>query len=180
MQAPGPTLETERLLLRPTAVTDFDRWAEMMADPEASRFLGGKQPRSLAWRGLIGMAGAWALTGVAMFSVIEKRSGRWLGRIGPWQPEGWPGTEVGWGLHPDAWGNGFAAEATIATMDYAVDVLGWTHIIHTIDPENLPSIRLAERIGSHHIGPTSLPPPFADAPVEAWGQSADQWRSRKG
>ena len=33
-----------------------------------------------------------------MFSVIEKDSGRWIGRIGPWQPEGWPGTEVGWSL----------------------------------------------------------------------------------
>ena len=179
MQAPGPTLETDRLILRPTANADFDRWAEMMADPNAAQYLGGVQPRSVAWRGLMGMAGAWALTGISMFSVIEKETGRWLGRIGPWQPDGWPGTEVGWGLHPDAWGKGYAVEATIATMDYAVDALGWTEIIHTIDPKNHPSIRLAERIGSRHIGPTRLPPPFADAPVEAWGQTAAQWRSRK-
>lgn len=178
MQAPGPTLETDRLILRPTADSDLDRWAEMMADPNAAQFLGGVQPRAVAWRGLMGMAGAWALTGISMFSVVEKDTGLWLGRIGPWQPDGWPGTEVGWGLHPDAWGKGYAAEATIATMDYAVDVLGWTEIIHTIDPKNHPSIRLAERIGSCHIGPTRLPPPFADAPVEAWGQTAAQWRSR--
>lgn len=49
------------------------------------------------------MVGAWELTGVSMFSIIEKASGKWVGRAGPWQPFAWPGTEVGWGLHPDAW-----------------------------------------------------------------------------
>ena len=44
------------------------------------------------------MAGSWALNGFGMFSVIEKASGLWLGRIGPWRPDGWPGNEVGWGL----------------------------------------------------------------------------------
>jgi hypothetical protein len=34
------------------------------------------------------MAGAWSLTGVGMFSLIERSSGRWLGRIGPWTPLG--------------------------------------------------------------------------------------------
>lgn len=43
-----------------------------------------------------------------MFSVIEKKTARWIGRLGPWQPEGWPGSEVGWDLHPDAWGQGYA------------------------------------------------------------------------
>jgi hypothetical protein len=38
------------------------------------------------------MAGAWAMQGFAMLSVIEKATGRWVGRAGPWQPEGWPGT----------------------------------------------------------------------------------------
>lgn len=39
-------------------------------------------------------AGAWTIRGFSMFSVIEKDSGQWIGRLGPWQPEGWPGTEV--------------------------------------------------------------------------------------
>ena len=42
-------LQTERLTLRPIALEDFPRWAEMMADPEASRFLGGVTPASTAW-----------------------------------------------------------------------------------------------------------------------------------
>jgi RimJ/RimL family protein N-acetyltransferase len=178
--APGPTLETERLILRPTAMSDFPRWAEMMADPEAARFIGGAQPAETAWRGFMTMAGAWATTGVAMFSLIEKESGRWLGRIGPWTPLGWPGTEVGWGLHPDAQGQGYGVEAATAAVDYAFDVLGWTDVIHCIDPDNRPSQILAERLGSRNLGPTRLPPPFQDAPVEKWGQSKEEWRARKG
>ena len=174
----GPVLETERLTLRPVAMEDFPRWAEMMADPQAARFLGGAQPAATAWRGFMTMAGAWSLTGVSMFSVIERNTGLWLGRIGPWQPEGWPGTEVGWGLHPDAQGKGYGVEAATAAIDYAFDVLGWTDVIHCIDPDNTPSQRLAERIGSANLGPTRLPPPFHELTMERWGQSRDQWRGR--
>ncbi len=65
-------------------------------------------------------------------------------------------------------------------MDYAVDVLGWDDIIHTIDPANRLSIRLAERLGSANRGPTRLPPPVDGFTVDAWGQSAAEWRARGG
>lgn len=173
-----PVLETERLTLRPVALEDFPRWAEMMADPEAAKFLGGAQPAAVAWRGFMTMAGAWSLTGIAMFSLIERDTGLWLGRIGPWRPHGWPGTEVGWGLHPDAQGRGYGVEAATATLDYAFDVLGWTEVIHCIDPDNTPSQRLAERLGSRNLGPTRMPPPYDTLPVDRWGQSRDDWRAR--
>ena len=176
----GPTLETERLLLRPTAAEDLDGWAELMADPDSSRFIGGPVARAAAWRGMMTMAGSWALKGFAMFSVVEKASGRWIGRIGPWQPEGWPGTEVGWGLLKSASGKGLAEEAAIATIDWAFDSLGWTDVIHCIDPDNTPSIRLAERLGSRNRGPATLPAPFEHFPIEVWGQSRDEWRERRG
>src|SRR5471030_642145 len=116
-------IETERLLLRPPALEDFDRWAEMMSDPEVARFVGGVLPKPLVWRALMQMAGAWTLTGVAMFSVIEKQRNVWIGRVGPWQPFAWPGPEVGWALHRDAWGNGYAVEAAAAAIDYAFETL---------------------------------------------------------
>src|SRR5262249_5878461 len=97
MTSPDIRIETERLILRPTAAEDFEAWAAFMAD-DASKFVGGPLPRSTAWRGFLSMAGAWMIQGFAMFSVIEKASGKWMGRLGPWVPEGWPGTEVGWGL----------------------------------------------------------------------------------
>ena len=174
----GPVLETERLTLRPIAIEDFPRWAEMMGDAEAAKFLGGAQPAAVAWRGFMTMAGAWSMTGISMFSLVERDTGLWLGRIGPWTPHGWPGTEVGWGLHPDAQGKGYGVEAATATIDYAFDVLGWTDVIHCIDPDNTRSQRLAERIGSRNLGPTRLPPPFQDLPIDRWGQSREEWRAR--
>lgn len=175
----GPVLETERLILRPTAMEDFPRWAEFMADPDAARFIGGAQPQAAAWRGFMTMAGAWSLTGVSMFSVIEKATGLWVGRLGPWTPDGWPGTEVGWGLHPDAHGKGYALEGAAAAMDYAFDMLGWTDVIHCIDPDNRPSQRLAERLGSINRGATRLPAPFDSLTVDAWGQTREQWRDHR-
>jgi len=174
----SPVLETARLILRPTRAEDFDGWAEMMADPEAARFLGGVQPRPAAWRGFIGMAGAWAIQGFAMFSVIEKTTGRWIGRLGPWQPEGWPGTEIGWGLCRAAWGKGYATEGAAAAIDWAFDHLGWTEVIHCILPENDPSKAVARRLGSRFLNMGRLPAPFDAPEVEIWGQTREEWRRR--
>jgi len=173
-----PVLFTERLILRPLNGDDFEPWAAFQADPETMRFLGGVQGRAEAWRSLCTMAGAWSVRGFSMFALIERTSGRWVGRVGPWQPEGWPGTEVGWGVAREFAGRGFAYEAAVAAMDYAVEMLGWTDIIHTIDPDNLPSIRLAKRLGAVNRGATRLPPPYEDSPVDAWGQTAAEWKAR--
>ena len=108
MRTPGPTLETNRLLLRPPQSEDVAAWTAFAADEETMRHLGGVEPRSAAWRSICTVAGAWTLRGFSMFSVIEKATGRWVGRLGPWMPEGWLGTEVGWGLAREVWGRGYA------------------------------------------------------------------------
>ena len=172
-----PVLSTPRLILRAPEEADFERWAALMSDPDASRWIGGPLPRSSAWRGMASIAGSWSLRGQGMFSVVE-RSGRWLGRVGPWMPEGWPGREIGWALHPDAQGQGYAIEATTAAIDWAVEVLGWPDFIHIIAPENRRSIVLAERLGSKAQGPTQMPEPYSDHVVECWGQTAAEWRAR--
>ncbi len=174
----GPVLETERLILRLPVREDLDGWAAMMGDEEAARYIGGVQPRAACWRFMAVMAGSWALQGFGMFSVVEKDTGRWVGRIGPWQPEGWPGTEVGWGLDRRYWGKGYAAEAASAAIDWVFDTLGWTDVIHCIDPANVNSQNVARRLGSANRGPGKLPPPYEEAPVDIWGQSREQWRAR--
>jgi RimJ/RimL family protein N-acetyltransferase len=168
-------IETERLILRIPSLDDLDRWTEMLTDAKAAQFIGGPQPRPVVWRMILSMVGAWHVTGVSMFSVIEKERGLWIGRIGPWQPLDWPGTEVGWGLHPDAWGKGYALEAAIASMDYAADSLGWTEIIHCINAENAPSQALARRLGSRILRQARLPAPYQHEVVDVWGQTRDEW-----
>ena len=112
-----------------------------------------------------------------MFSVVEKASGACIGRIGPWNPEGWPGTEVGWGLVRSAWGKGYATEAAVASIDWAFDALCWTEVIHTIDSANAPSKAVAERLGSRFMRMDRLPPPF-EIELEVWGQTKADWRGR--
>jgi RimJ/RimL family protein N-acetyltransferase len=175
----GPTLETDRLVLRPPEAQDLDGFAELVADEETARFIGGVQPRSVAWRNLCVMAGSWATQGFAMFSVIDKASGRWVGRVGPWMPEGWPGTEVGWGLLRSTWGQGYASEAATAAIDWAFDTLGWTEVIHCIAPQNLNSAGVARRLGSTNLRPGRLPPPYEASEIDLWGQTREQWRARR-
>jgi RimJ/RimL family protein N-acetyltransferase len=179
MVALVPILETERLILRAPAPEDFEPWAAFAGDEETMRHLGGAQPRAVAWRGLCQVNGAWAIRGFSMFSVIEKSTGLWVGRLGPWQPEEWPGTEVGWGLSRDAWGKGYATEGASACMDYVFDVLGWSEAIHTIEPANVGSQAVAKRLGSTLMGPVTMPPPYQDSYVEAWGQTREQWLARR-
>lgn len=171
-------VETARLILRVPRAEDLDPLAEMMADEETARFIGGATPRSVTWRALMTMIGAWHAQGFAMFSVFEKSTGRWVGRLGPWMPEGWPGSEVGWTIVRDCWGRGYATEGATAATDWAFDHLGWTRVIHSIDPANIASQAVARKLGSRNLGPGSLPAPFLDAAVDIWGQSREEWRAR--
>ena len=175
----GPVLETSRLLLRPPLESDLDGWAALMAD-EASHFIGGPLERPAAWRVMAAMAGCWTLRGFGMFSVLERAGGRWVGRVGPWRPEAWPGPEIGWGLIPQCRGRGYATEAAAAATDWALDALGWSEVIHVIAPENAASIAVARRLGSTLRGPGRMPPPYHDRRVDIWGQDAARWRAGRG
>lgn len=172
---PAPMLETERLILRLPEASDLEPWTEMMSDPVASLHLGGPMNRHMTWRSLCAMRGSWELYGYAMFSVVEKASGRWVGRLGPWVPADWPGTEVGWSLHPAAWGKGYATEGAAAAIDWAFDTLGWSEVIHCIDPANVGSIRVAERLGSKNLRKGRAPAPFDTIDFDLWGQTRTEW-----
>ena len=178
MNVEGLQVETPRLVLRLPRLDDLDPWAEMMLDDETAKFIGGAVPREVTWRALMTMIGSWHATGFGMFSVIEKSTGRWIGRLGPWMPEGWPGTEVGWALVRDSWGRGYATEGATAATNWAFDNLGWSDVIHSIDPANVASQGVAQRLGSRNRGRGQLPPPFQEATIDIWGQSREEWRQR--
>lgn len=174
----SPVIETGRLLLRVPRVEDFERYAEHFAH-EGSHHIGGPLARGDAWRRFLQMPGAWLLQGFAMFSFIEKSSGLWVGQGGPWQPDGWPGTEVGYSLYPDAWGKGYATEGCAAAIDWAFEHLGWTEVIHCIAPTNTGSQGVAVRLGSIKRGPGKLPAPLDVHEIDVWGQTREDWRSNR-
>ena len=172
-------LETDRLILRVPIQADFDAgWAEFHTDPECMRYLGGAMARSVAWRALATVAGSWPLLGFGPFCAIEKATGLWMGRVGPWRPDGWPAPEVGWLFHKRAWGKGYATEAANACLEFVFDTLGWPMVGHMIHPENAASIAVARRVGSRFLEIVTLPPPMDVAgPTQMWGQTAEDWRA---
>jgi RimJ/RimL family protein N-acetyltransferase len=124
------------------------------------------------------MAGAWYLTGISMFSVVERSTGRWVGRVGPWMPEGWPGTEIGWGIAREHWGKGYATEGAAAAIDWAFATLGWTEVVHAIDVRNLASQAVARRLGARNRGKGKLPAPLDQYDIDIWGQTRAEWQTR--
>lgn len=172
------SIETPRLLLRIPEERDFDGFCELMTDPVATAQLGGVSEPATIWRSLASLIGHWSIRGYGFFSVEDKASGEWLGRVGPWYPYGWPAPEVGWGILRRCWRQGIAGEAAVACMDYVVDTLGWPRVIHVITTENKASQAVAAKLGSVNTGERFVIPGFG-LETEVWAQSAEDWRRNR-
>jgi RimJ/RimL family protein N-acetyltransferase len=152
------TLETERLILRMFQEADFEQYAAICADRDVMRYLGeGKTlNRWEAWRQLAMIIGHWHLRGYGLWAVEERKSGRLLGRIGFFNPEGWPGFEIGWVLGKEYWGQGFASEGARRALAYAFEEMNQERVISLIHPENQASVKVAERLGEKLEGASEL------------------------
>lgn len=165
-------LETERFIMRDIDIDkDLDGWVEMMSDADTVRFIGGEiLERAGCWRQMASMIGHQQVRGYSFYSVIEKTTGAFLGRVGHWAPEGWPEPEIGWTVHPAHTRKGIAKETGAACVDYAFNVLGWTRTIHVIAEENIASIKTAEAIGSKRLYHVPNLPPYGEVNCWAYGQ----------
>lgn len=152
------SLETDRLTLRTLRESDFEAYAEMCGDPMVTRYVGDGQPmaRPMAWRSLATMLGHWTLRGYGQWAAEDRSSGLLVGRIGFWNPDGWPGFELGWMLRRTYWGRGYATEGARAALRFAFDELGRSQVISLIHPDNAASIRVAERLGERPDGTTEI------------------------
>jgi len=168
-----PTLETERLTLRGFRDSDTDALCAMTADPVIREHVGYESLpfREACWRSIALIVGHWAIRGFGMWAVGEKASGAFIGRIGIWRPDGWPGTEVAWLLGRDWWGRGYATEAARASVAWAFERLDIPELISIIRPDNTRSIRVAERIGERYRGTT----PFRGNPASIWAITRAEW-----
>jgi RimJ/RimL family protein N-acetyltransferase len=145
-----PTLTTDRLTMRGFRASDFPAYAAMMADAEVTRYLGDGQSLAAAdaWRQMAMFAGHWTLRGFGVWAVEERASGAFVGRIGCFEPEGWPAFEIAYTLAPAAWGHGYASEGARAALRWAHEVLGRRGVTSVIRPGNRRSIRVAEGLGA--------------------------------
>ena len=165
-------IETERLVLRGIdPERDFDEWAYAMADPGTVRYLGIKpMNRAEAWRSMAVAIGHWQIRGYGFFSLEHKETGEWVGRVGPWCPEGWPAPEIGWTISPRHLRKGYATEAARVALDFAFNTLGWDSVIHCIMEGNEPSIGVARNIGSAYLRTEQGLPGVCDETILIYGQ----------
>lgn len=175
-------IETERLSLRPLAPEDLEPHFAMMQDPRVAAFLtlDGRPPDGqMHWRSFASMIGHWRIRGYGFFSVFERSSGDWVGRVGPWNPGGWPGIECGWGIDPSRWGKGYAGEAAIASINWIfMQRPDLDRIISLIVPANAKSQAVAAKIGETKSGET-----FAissEIVADIWAADRDDWLRRFG
>jgi RimJ/RimL family protein N-acetyltransferase len=151
------TVETERLKLRQFTIGDLDAIRETVTDPEVMRYLGGTLSKSWEfWRSLSSLVGHWQLRGYGIYAVEEKSSGKLAGRIGFLNPVGWPDIEIAWTLARPFWGKGFATEAAAAVARIGFGTLKADRMISLIDPDNLASQKVAERLGAVREGTTDF------------------------
>ena len=161
-----PVLETGRLRLRRYEAGDLDASLSMWTHPDVYRFIGGRASgRDEAWARLLRYIGQWEVLGYGYWLAEERASGAFVGELGfldakrDLTPSFGDTPEAGWALHPSAQGKGYAAEALEAVLAWAVGRFART--VCMIDPQNAPSLRLAERIGYREFARTS----FKDAAV---------------
>lgn len=142
---------TERLLLRPLRTEDAEEVAALDADPEVMRYVGGPN-------GTVASAAAW-ITGLGSgsettgFWAVEA-DGRFLGwlhlRLGE-EPAYAHELELGFRLRRDAWGRGFATEASAALLHHAWTILAAPSVFAYTDEANASSRRVMEKVGMVHV-----------------------------
>jgi ribosomal-protein-alanine N-acetyltransferase len=120
-----------------------------MANPDFMRFsLGPKTPKQTA--AFLETVIGWHRAGLpSPFAVVNRSDGALIGYCGFLHQEvdGEREIEIGYRLHPQYWNRGLATEAARAVRDHAFADLGLSRVISLIHPDNLPSRRVAEKIG---------------------------------
>ena len=177
-------LETERLILRDWREEDIEPFLRHTNTPAVMRWLGGVQPRDKLEDALRNRLMRWQEErGFTFWAVERKADGELLGFCGlkladtPGAPiEGVH--EVGWRLREDAWGQGYAKEAAIASLDFAFDRLKADRVVAITCIENEGSWGLMERLGMTYRADLDFTDTRFDPPIgvsKQWRMDAADW-----
>jgi RimJ/RimL family protein N-acetyltransferase len=157
-----PVIVTERLILRGHRLADAPAAAAMWADPLVVRYIGGTPSTAQgAWIKLLTYVGHWSLLGFGYWALEEKATGTFVGELGfadfkrELEPSISDAPELGWALAPHAHGRGYATEAVRAAVAWGDAHWGSARTVCMIDPENVASIRVAEKCGYRELARTT-------------------------
>ena len=155
-----PTLKTKRLTLREPTVDDWPKYAELMAS-DRSIYMGGPFSKNGAWGLFCSDIAQWSLMGHGALMIDDTKSGECLGQVGINHGPLFPEHELGWLIYPAAEGRGYAFEAAIALKQWAFRELKLKTLVSYIDPLNVRSCNLAERLGAE-LDPKAPRPDVTD------------------
>lgn len=157
-----PEIVTSRLRLRGHRMEDFSASAAMWADPEVIRFISGRPfTEQESWTRFLRYAGLWSMLKYGYWVVEEQATAAFIGEIGfaDFKRDIEPGIrgipELGCAFVPSVYGKGYALEANRAVLEWAKTNLPSPMIVCLITPENLASIRVAEKVGFSRYGETT-------------------------
>ena len=144
-------LETERLLLRHLVIDDLDELFALYRDPEIRKYFPEgvltleETKEELEWH----MHGHPRHPELGLGATIHKETGKFIGRCGllPWNIDEKLEVEIAYLLDKSFWGKGLATEAANGLLKYGFETLHLSRLICLIDPNNIASQRVAERIG---------------------------------
>lgn len=152
-------IETERLLLRPHIVEDFDAFKAMSQDADVMQYI-GREPSTAdeAWLRFLAHFGRWQIQGYGMFAVIEKETGLFIGDAGfsdfcrDLGADFDPFHEAAWVFSTAGQNKGYAFEAMTAAHVWLENQFKPEKTVCIISPENAPSIKLAGKLGYEETG----------------------------
>lgn len=144
-------LETPRLTLRTMTLADTDNLLGIFSDPIAMAYYPSTKDRAETVEWIERIERSYAADGIGLWIVEDKATGQFLGQCGLMMQtvDGVRQPEVGYLFLRSVWGNGYAAEAAAACLDYGFTQCQFRQIIALIAPDNQQSRRVAERCGMH-------------------------------
>jgi RimJ/RimL family protein N-acetyltransferase len=144
-------IETERLLLTELGMDAVGHIMEIFSDPIAMQYYPSTKTEDDAIQWINRNQLRYETYGIGLWAAILKEPGVFAGMVGlvPQDVESKEEVEIGYLFIRSFWGNGYATEGAIACRDYGFNHLGHNRLVSIINPDNNPSIRVAERVGMH-------------------------------
>lgn len=179
-------IETRRLIIREWRPEDAAEAFRMYGDPDVTRFIGGAAvPDPEAMRTRMD----WIIArnnrlpeGYGSFAAVSRATGQLIGTAMIKPMPGADGEltddiEVGWHLAKKNWGQGYATEFGHALLRHGFEVLQIELLHAVVDPPNVASRRVAERLGMNHVGQTTL---YYDGdPIEHFQLDRETWQQQQ-
>ncbi len=153
MTVSGPVLTTERLILTPVGLSDFEDLKTTWADAAFTRAITGRPlSEEEVWFRLLRDLGHWQALGHGNWTMRRKTTGAYVGGVGVlnYRREVAPpldAPELGWGVATAFQGQGLAREGVQAALDYADTEMELARTVCMISPDNAASLKLADRLG---------------------------------